>query len=273
MATVKVPDPRWWQGRIVGVDLETTAPQPEEARIVTAAIAFCGGGEETKTMTWLVNPGVEIPEGAAEIHGITTERACAEGDDAAAAIAEILTVLSDLTPEGSPLCIFNARYDLTVLDREARRHGLNPLGTGRRFYVVDPFVTDKQLDRYRRGSRKLDAMCSHYGATLDGAHDAAFDALAAARLAFRIGQRGEVIRRVRNAQEGGEKAALVREWEACRDDLPRLHAAQQRWALAERVRFAEYKRSIGEHDEAARIDAERGWPVLEIMAHEQAEAA
>ncbi len=268
-----MPEPRWWQGRLVGFDLETTAPQPEEARIVSAAIAFCGGGEETVTMTWLVNPGVEIPDAAAEIHGITTEQVQAEGDEAAAAIAEILTVLSDLTPEGAPLAIFNARYDLTVLHREARRHGLNPLGTGRPFYVVDGFVIDKWLHRYRKGSRKLDAMCEHYGASLDGAHDAAFDAIAAARVAFRIGQRGQVVRRVRNAQEGREKAMLVREWEACRDDLPRLHAAQQRWALAERDRFAEYKASIGEHDVAARIRAEVGWPVLEVMAHETAEAA
>lgn len=258
----------WWQGRIVGFDLETTAPQPEDARIVSAAIAFCGGGEETRTMTWLVDPGVEIPDAAAEIHGITTERARAEGDDAAAAVAEILLALSDMTPEGAPLAIFNARYDLTVLDREARRHGLNPLGTGRPFCVVDPFVIDKQLDRYRGGSRKLDAICEHYDAVLDGAHDAAHDAIAAARVAYRIGQRGEVKRRVRNAQEGREKAALAREWEACRHDLARLHEAQTRWALAERDRFAEYKRSIGEHDIAERVAAARGWPVLEVMAHE-----
>lgn len=263
----------WWKGRIVGVDLETTAPQPEEARIVTAAIAMCGGGEETRTMTWLVNPGIEIPDEAAAIHGITTERAREEGDEPAPAIAEILLALSDMTPEGAPLAIFNARYDLTVLDREARRHGLKPLGTGRPQLVVDPFVIDKQLDRYRRGSRKLDAMCEHYRASLDGAHDAAFDALAAARLAYRIGQSGQVVRRVRNGQEGREKAALVREWEAIRDDLPALHRAQVWWATAERDRFAEYKRSIGEHEVAARVAAERGWPVLEVMEHEQIAAA
>lgn len=262
----------WWQGRLVGFDLETTAPQPEETRIVSAAIAMCGGGKPTHTMTWLINPGIEIPDGAAAIHGITTERARAEGDEPAPAIAEILTVLSDMTPEGAPLVIFNARYDLTVLDREARRHGLNPLGTRRPLLVVDPFVIDKQLDRYRRGSRKLDAMCEHYRAALDGAHDAAFDALAAARVAYRIGQCGQVVRRVRNAQEGREKAALVREWEDCRNDLPRLHEAQKRWALAERDRFAAYKRSTGEHEVAARVAAERGWPVLDVMEHE-AEAA
>jgi DNA polymerase-3 subunit epsilon len=42
--------------------------------------------------------------------------------------------------------------------------------------VVDPLVIDKWLDRYRKGSRKLEAICAHYGAVLDEAHDADFDA-------------------------------------------------------------------------------------------------
>ncbi len=49
--------------------------------------------------------------------------------------------------------------------------------------VIDPLVLDKALDRYRRGSRKLADVCAHYGITLDNAHDASADTLAAIALA------------------------------------------------------------------------------------------
>ncbi len=277
----------WWDQRLVGFDIESTSAQPETARIVTAAVVVVGAGLATERLTLLADPGVDIEEGATAVHGVTNERARAEGMPAVEVVNAILCALIPYVEVGVPICAFSARFDLTILDREARRHGLDPLPPA---LVIDPSVIDKQLDRYRRSyprgvtaeqaaergipsSRTLAGMCTHYNAVLDEAHDAASDALAAARLAWVLGARGEVVRRVRNAQEGREKAALVREWEACRDDLPRLHAAQQRWALAERDRFAEYKRSIGEHDEAARIRAEVGWPVLEVMAHETAKAA
>lgn len=261
----------WWDERMVAFDLETTSPLPEEARIVTAAIAFCGGGQPTETRTWLADPGVEIPEGAAAIHGITTEKARAEGRPAEEVVNEVATALAS-RPLGSALVIFNARYDLTVMDRELRRRLGIPLPEGIAQRVVDPFVIDKHLDRYRKGLRQLEPMAEHYMAELSGAHDATFDAIAAARVAWCIGRRGMVIRRVRSASEGVEKAALVREWDAVRGDLDELHAAQERWALAERIRFAEYKRSVGDLEDAERIALEKGWPVLEPMAHEEAAA-
>lgn len=277
----------WWQGRLTAFDLETTAPLPEEARIVSAAVAVCGGGEPTAARAWLADPGVEIPKEATEVHGISTERARDEGVPVQQALIEVIEVLAN-RPAGSPLVVFNARYDFTVLDRECRRHGLPALRVLLGAYrAIDPSVIDKFLDRYRKSypgkltaeeakergivsSRTLEGMCVVYGAMLDGAHDATFDAVAAARIAFRMGQRGEVKRRVRNQHEGRELAALKREWEDVRGDLSRLHSAQVTWALAERERFAEYKRSNGELEDADRIEAERGWPVLDIMEHEEA---
>lgn len=274
----------WWRGRLVGFDLETTSPLPEEARIVSASLALCGGGEPTELRSWLVNPGVEIPEEATAVHGISTERAQMHGLPAQQAIDEICRALI-AAPNGAPLVIFNARYDLTVMDRELRRHGLGMFSDFGR-WVVDPAVLDKWLDRYRKSyprgvtpeqaaergiasSRTLGGMCAHYGATLDQAHDADADAVAAARLAFVMAARGQVVRRVRNAEEGRERALLRRRWDAVKDDLRLLHALQVELAIAERARFAEYKRSIGEEEIAQRVEAERGWPVLDIMDHEE----
>lgn len=250
----------WWEGRMVAFDLETTAADPEEARIVTAAVALCGGGQPTETKTWLADPGVEIPEEAAAVHGITTEHARAEGRPAEEVVREVVTHLAvELARSGGPLVIFNARYDLTVADRECRRYGV-PLLQDRHFnlLVVDPLVIDKWLDRYRKGSRKLEAICGHYGATLDDAHDASFDALAAARLAWCVGAKGQVVRQVWNAEMGREKAALVSEWERVRGDLFHLHAAQRRWAHEQAVGLAEHFRSKGEDASGVRTE----WPLI-----------
>jgi DNA polymerase III subunit epsilon len=296
-----MPDRAWWDGPLVGLDLETTAPSPEEARIVTAALVTVGplvhtDGSMTPELTpegvrvprdvqrrtWLADPGVPIPEEATAVHGVTTEHAREHGQPIHDIVPELMAAIAD-APAGAPLIVFNARYDLTVLDREVRRqtdHGMAELANVIR-PVVDPFVLDKHLDRYRKSyphghdaesakaagipsSRTLAGMCAHYRVTLDGAHDAAFDALAAVRLAWRICSSADVVRRTRNAREAHELDAMRDEWQEMRGDLEALHEFQRRLALEERERFAEYKASIGEHDEAARIRAEVGWPVLEV---------
>lgn len=253
----------WWDGRLVGFDCESTGVSVETDRIVTAAVVACGGGRPSETQTWLIDPAVEIPDEAAAIHGVTTERARTYGDEARPAIAEILTMLSD-RPEDTPIVVMNARFDLSLLDREARRYGLVPLQDRVDLLVVDAMVLDRHVDRYRRGSRKLDALCAHYGAGLDEAHDAGSDALAACRLAYVIGKRGEIVRRVRNAQDGREKAALVREWARVRGDLPALHEAQTRWARVQADGLREYFAAKGQDDDAAGVRGD--WPLVNVAA-------
>lgn len=253
----------WWERRIASLDFETTAADPEEARIVTAALLLVGGGTPPHAATWLADPGVEIPEGAAEVHGVTTERARAEGSPAGEVVEEVMAYLRAAVcgapplGRGMPLVIYNARYDLTVLAREAERYGVEPLGP---VLVVDPLVIDRHLDRYRRGSRALGPTCEHYGVMLSAAHDAEADALAAARLAWCLGARGEIVRRVFNAETGREKAALVAEWEAVRGDLPRLHNVQVRWAAEQARGLAAHFRKEGRTEDADGVRED--WPVV-----------
>jgi DNA polymerase-3 subunit epsilon len=179
----------WHEGTLGGFDLETTGPDPETARIVTAAIVVRGAGRAAETAAWLVNPGIDIPAEATAVHGVTTEAARDGGADPVQSVLEISGYLATVMADDIPLVIYNAPYDLTVLDRETRRHGLTPFaelfgdGPG---VVIDPFVLDKHLDPYRKGKRTLSAACEHYRVTLDGAHDASFDALAAMRVAWKI---------------------------------------------------------------------------------------
>jgi DNA polymerase-3 subunit epsilon len=286
-----MPDAAWWDGPLVGFDLETTAPDPQTAKIVTAAVVTVNPpppGERRRPFThreWLAHPGEPIPEGATAVHGITTAFAFEHGAPLRNVVAEVCEALRHALLQGAALAVFNARYDLTVVQRLCERFGITPPWQGIGVRAFDPFVIDKHLDRYRKSyphghtaesaaaagipsSRTLAGMAAHYGADLSDAHDAYADALAACRVTWAIAVRGQVIRRVRNAREGAELAELQREWESVRYDLGRLTAWQKRIALAERDRFAAYKAEQGEHEEAARIRAEVGWPILEPPVRE-----
>lgn len=229
----------WSDGRLVAFDVETTGVDVDEARIVTAAIARCGGGQPVDTAGWLADPGVPIPDEAAQVHGITTEQAQADGQPSAQVIAEVLDALTERMP-GAPIVAFNARFDLTILDREARRHGLVPLVDRGPLLVVDPFVIDKHSDQFRRGKRTLGVMCEHYGVTLDEAHAAGADALAAARLAWRMARR---ITELQNLT------------------LVELHAQQVLWAAEQAASLEDYFRRQG-RDETC----ERQWPIVDPPA-------
>ncbi len=181
----------WFDGRLAAFDIETTGTSIESDRIVTAAVSMVGGGEEPVSRNWLVDPGITIPAEATEVHKITNQMVQAEGVPAAQAAEEITSMLAEALENEIPIIAFNARFDLTILDREARRYGVMPLadrvGGPDGLLVVDPYVLDKQVNRFRKGRRNLGLLCEAYRVPLTSAHAADADALAAARLAWRMG--------------------------------------------------------------------------------------
>jgi len=230
----------WHTGRLAAFDIETTGVNPESDRIVTAAVSIVGGDLPADQHSWLVSPGIDIPLGATRVHGITSEQARAAGSNPAEAIDEITAVLTTQLLNGVPVVAFNARFDLTILDREARRHGLPPLldrvGGPDEMLVVDPHVLDKHFDRYRPGKRTLGAVCSQYGVRLERAHTANADALAAARLAYKMGAKVPELRDV---------------------DLRVLHRLQVSWAAEQAVSLARYFRRYGNSERV-----EGAWPII-----------
>ncbi len=165
----------WHKGLAVGFDLETTGVDTNTARIVTASVVLLDAeGKIVNQREWLVDPGVEIPEAATAVHGVSTEKARAEGIPAAQAVREILGLLS-FASEQAPLIAFNASYDFSVLYSEALRYDMPPFIPGN---VIDPFIIDKQVDKFRKGKRTLAAACEHYGVVLENAHTSFADAVA-----------------------------------------------------------------------------------------------
>ncbi|MGW6392996.1 exonuclease domain-containing protein [Streptomyces sp. NPDC055103] len=183
-----------WHGEpLVGFDLETTGTDPLEARIVTASIVGFHEGRVVRQRDWLADPGIRIPEQASAIHGISSERAAAEGRPVREVANEIAETLTGYWNQGVPIVAYNASFDLTLLSAELRRHGLpslsERLGGAGIGPVVDPYTIDRAVDRYRRGKRTLEAVCGEYGVVLETAHEAAADALAAVRVAVAIAER------------------------------------------------------------------------------------
>lgn len=176
----------WQELPRAAFDLETTGTDPHAARIVTASVVIVNGRDELlQHHEWLVDPGVEIPESAAAVHGISTEKARAEGRDAAEATAEIAALLGELF-QTMPIMAFNAPYDFTVLEAESRRYGVAPIDPAP---VIDPLVMDRAVDKYRRGKRTLSVMSEFYGVSLVDAHTSAADALATIGVADAIARR------------------------------------------------------------------------------------
>ncbi|MDN5684147.1 3'-5' exonuclease [Corynebacterium glyciniphilum] len=163
---------------LLSFDLETTGTDPLTARIVTSALISING-RQRDDLEMLADPGIPIPEGAAKVHGISTEYAREHGRPHDEVLAETIERIRAGWRDGATLIVYNAAYDLTVL------RSLDPTFTVDGL-VVDPLVIDKAKDPYRKGKRQLEPVCAHWGVTLDNAHEATADALAAARVAWKL---------------------------------------------------------------------------------------
>ncbi|QES40521.1 DNA polymerase III subunit epsilon [Streptomyces venezuelae] len=183
----------WYEGPLAAFDTETTGVDVETDRIVSAAVVVQqGAGTRPRITRWLVNPGVPVPESATAVHGLTEDHLQRTGRWPAPVMEEIARDLAEQGAAGRPIVVMNAPFDLTILDRELRRHRASSLSRyteGSALCVIDPRVLDKQLDRYRKGRRTLSDLCAHYEVELSEAHDAAADAQAAMDVVRAVGRR------------------------------------------------------------------------------------
>ncbi|MBZ4486478.1 3'-5' exonuclease [Microbacterium sp. cx-55] len=226
-----------WAQRIGVFDLETTGIDTVNDRIVTAHVGVLDSdGHVCEAHAWAADPGIEIPAGATAVHGITTERARADGRPAAEVVGEILDALRDLFARGIAVVAYNAPFDFSMLKHEALRYGHAPIVAPTP--VIDPLVLDKAVDRYRRGKRTLGVVAEHYAVPLLGAHDAAADAIAAGRIAQALADRFGY----RLPADGVE-----------------LHTQQIGWAREQAESLTEYFVRIGRIDPDDTVDGR--WPI------------
>lgn len=232
--------------RRIGWDTETTSTNPTEARIVTAALVGRGGVSPERVQTWLIHPGVPIPPATTAIHGIDDAKAQAEGQEPKVALEEIADTMARAAGYGMPLVAFNTAYDWSVLHYELVRHGLptmlDRLG-GQPYTLIDPLVLDKQADRYRKGSRKLQAVAAHYGVHLENWHNAEADAVAALGIADALFERNPRLaaydsRRLFVAQQAWREEQQKGLQEHLRKSKPEAYCAPE-WPLVPAQRGGE----------------------------------
>lgn len=219
---------------LAAMDTETTGVSVFTDRIVTATVLTIDGAD-VHADEWLLDPEIEIPEGAAKVHGITTEKARADGQDYAAGYAAIRDRLETVWARGFLVAGMNLAFDLSILHHEGLRLGFPPLVVGP---VFDAYVADKQINRFRKGRRNLASLCDHYGVKLGNAHDATADALAAARLAWKMVQLPEL---------------------ASFADTDSLMQAQAQWKSEQAESLFTYFKRQGNDEAAASVSGE--WPV------------
>ena len=152
---------------LVFFDLETTGINIAKDRIVEISIlkVFPNGNKESKT--WLVNPEMEIPKEASDIHGITNEKVVTEPT-----FNELAQQVSDLI-KGCDLAGFNSnRFDIPLLAEEMLRAEVN-------FDMKDRVAIDVQVIFHKKEQRTLGAGYEFYcGKTLENAHSAEADTVA-----------------------------------------------------------------------------------------------
>jgi DNA polymerase-3 subunit epsilon len=152
---------------LVFFDLETTGVQIATDRIVEISIlkVFPNGNRESWTK--LVNPEIEIPKEASDIHGITNEKVVSEPK-----FSELAPKISTMI-EGCDLAGFNSnRFDIPLLAEEMLRARVN-------FDMHDRKAIDVQVIFHKKEQRNLSAGYEFYcGKTLDNAHSAEADTLA-----------------------------------------------------------------------------------------------
>lgn len=219
--------------RIGFFDLETTGLDVWNVRIVTAAVGILdSSGEVLKVSSWLLNPGVEIPEAASNVHGVTNEIATSQGMDPESGVTQIIFELEEISKLGIPLVAFNAAYDFTIISQEALRHSLPESNFAP---IFDPLIIDRKFVQKRFGKRTLGDLTRVYGVALENAHSAEADAVAAAQIAL--------------AQIGlfPDLAKLTTE---------EAHNLQQVWAEEQAQGFERYMQT-----RSAEFRSERGWPV------------
>lgn len=166
---------------------------PSQPYIVQLAAQLCeGDGKPVAGFSLIVDPGVPIPAGAANVHGITTERAVKFGVSTHFA----LSAFSHLYRNADLIVAHNSKFDKFVIETAIARHqNVKPLEKA--FFctmeAAAPIVNLPPTERMLAAGitkpkpPKLEECIRYFfGEGLDGAHDAMVDVEACRRVYFHI---------------------------------------------------------------------------------------
>ncbi len=189
--------PLFFDTETTGVPRNYNAPTSDLAnwpRLVQIAwLITDDAGEEIASAEHIVKPeGFTIPEGAARVHGISTEQALREG----AALADVLAAIVPDLERAELLVAHNIRFDEKILGAELLRAGYADLPAAKPRRCTMRESTDHCALPGNYGFKwpKLQELHEKlFGETFAGAHDALVDVRACARCYFELKRLGIMV--------------------------------------------------------------------------------
>ncbi len=181
-------DPKlpWAEFPIAVIDFETTGFDEHHDRVVEVGVVCFHRGVLTEKKSWLIQPGMPIPESAVSVHGIT---------DAMVADAprfeQIAHELKQALVGHLPVA-YNATFDRKFMHAEMARAGIFsgdlPPAIDPKTTWIDPLVWTRELMAEAKSKRLAD-ICELLGIPLNDAHRAWADAEATGRVLLALADR------------------------------------------------------------------------------------
>lgn len=235
----------WWEGPLLGFDLETTGTDPFTADPVSWALVYDEPGQPPAVFSGLVRCPDPIPAEATAVHGITDAMLADDGEEP----EEVIPWLAwQLVSSTVPVVGMNLAYDLTIVQRWFRGD-LGTLATCGP--ILDVAVLDKQADPFRKGRRRLTDLCELYDVSLADAHDASADALASVSVFRSLAARYEAKLLRRSLLDGGDPVSAYS-----------LHDKQVGWRAEQLASLSAHFEKVGRGTIPMH---ERTWPVLRAV--------
>lgn len=165
--------------KTVTFDTETTGVDTENDRIITCFMRARDGDETVFEKNWVIDPGVEIPKEASDVHGMATEWVRENGrKDVREALEEIHRALTKYAVWDYLVCGYNHAFDLSILKAEVTRHGAEDAWyfPGEAEFL-DPAIFSRKFDKYKKGGHQLITVAKRNGIEVeeDRLHAADYD--------------------------------------------------------------------------------------------------
>jgi DNA polymerase III epsilon subunit-like protein len=160
-------------------------------RMIQVAWILCNkNGDRIEADDYIIKPeGFKIPFAASRVHGISTKRALAEGED----LAEILNKFNELIEQSDYIIAHNISFDEKIIGAEYVRKGIKTDFTRRRRLCTMNASTDfcKIPGKYGYKWPKLSELhIKLFGEDFKDAHDASVDINATEKCFWALREKG-----------------------------------------------------------------------------------
>jgi DNA polymerase-3 subunit epsilon len=175
------PDEAWMDCLVACIDTETTGRDPQNDRLIEIAVILGKGGRIVERRSWLVDPGIPIPEESSLVHGIRDADVAGKP-----AFADVLAEVLDAVAGAIPVA-YNAAFDKAFLIAGLERANMQPPALPpalrREVEWIDPLVFAREIYQAEQ-SRALSEIAERLGIEIPQAHRAVHDAEAALQVLY-----------------------------------------------------------------------------------------